>query len=95
MTFRDDETHDIFEQKRSKAARKRLPLELWGIAQRKFSMLMAAQSLDDLKAPPGNRLHSLSGDRTGQHAICINDKYRICFVFRRGTAEEIEIIDYH
>lgn len=58
-------------------------------------MLDAAVRLDDLRIPPGNRLESLSGDRKGQHSIRINDKYRICFVWRDGDAYEVEIVDYH
>ncbi len=58
-------------------------------------MLDAAVRIDDLRVPPGNRLEALSGDRKGQHSIRINDKYRICFVWRDGDAYEVEIVDYH
>lgn len=58
-------------------------------------MLDAAQRLDDLRVPPGNRLEALSGDRKGQHSIRINDQWRICFVWREGGAERVEIVDYH
>lgn len=54
-----------------------------------------ANSLDDLKAPPGNRLHALLGDREGQYAISINDQWRICFNFIDGDAYNVEITDYH
>ena len=58
-------------------------------------MLDAAENLDDLRVPPGNRLEKLKGDRAGQHSIRINDQYRICFVWRRGGADDVEIVDYH
>lgn len=58
-------------------------------------MLNNAQGLVDLRVPPGNRLESLRGDRTGQHSIRINDQWRICFVWRGEDAHEVEIVDYH
>jgi proteic killer suppression protein len=64
------------------------------VAQRKLDMLNAAQVLSDLASPPGNRLEALSGDRKGQHSIRINDRFRLCFVWREG-AERVEIVDYH
>ena len=54
-----------------------------------------ARSLEDLRAPPGNRLERLSGDRKGQHSIRINDQWRICFRWRDGDAHDVEIVDYH
>jgi toxin HigB-1 len=64
-------------------------------ARRKLNMLHAARRLDDLKVPPGNKLHKLSGDRAGQHPIRINDQYRVCFTWRDGHAYDVEIADYH
>ena len=58
-------------------------------------MLEAADTLDDLRNPPSNRLHALSGDRAGQHSISINKQWRICFVWKDGAAESVEIVDYH
>jgi proteic killer suppression protein len=58
-------------------------------------MVDAAKELADLKIPPGNKLHALTGDRAGQHAIRINDQYRVCFVWKDGHAYEVEIADYH
>jgi len=55
----------------------------------------AAESLDDLRVPPGNRLEALRGDRAGQHSIRINDQWRICFVWGDAGPEEVEIVDYH
>jgi proteic killer suppression protein len=65
------------------------------VAKRKLQMVDAAAQLDDLQVPPGNRLHALTGDRKGQHAIRINDQYRVCFEWRDGNAYEVEITDYH
>ena len=58
-------------------------------------MLDAAERLADLVAVPGNRLEALAGNRRGQHSIRINDQWRICFVWRDGAAESVEIVDYH
>ena len=74
---------------------KGFPPELVHAAQNKLAMIEAAAALADLRSPPGNRLHPLSGDRKGQHAIRINDQWRVCFVWRDGAAECVEITDYH
>jgi proteic killer suppression protein len=58
-------------------------------------MLNDAETLRDIAAVPGNRLEALSGDRKGQHSIRINDRWRICFLWRDGAAEDVEIVDYH
>ena len=58
-------------------------------------MLDAAVKLDDLKVPPGNKLHALAGDRAHQHAIWINDQYRLCFTWKDTDAYDVEITDYH
>jgi toxin HigB-1 len=65
------------------------------VAHRKLDMLDAASRLTDLRAPPGNRLEALKGSREGQHSMRINDQWRICFVWREGGAELVEIVDYH
>ena len=65
------------------------------IARRKLLYLHRARSLQDLRVPPGNRLEALKGDRKGQHSIRINDRWRICFVWTRGDAHDVEIVDYH
>lgn len=64
-------------------------------ALRRLDMLAAAGALTDLRVPPGNRLEALKGDRAGQHSIRVNDQWRICFVWRDGGAEDVEIVDYH
>ncbi len=58
-------------------------------------MIDAAGRLDDLRAPPGNRLEALRGGRRGQHSIRVNDRWRICFVWRDGSAWNVEVVDYH
>ena len=65
------------------------------IALRKLVQLDAAARLDDLRAPPGNRLEALKGDRSGQYSIRINDQWRICFRWVEGDAHDVEIVDYH
>ena len=74
---------------------KGVPQEVLRIGNRKLLQLHNAHSLNDLRAPPGNRLEPLSGDRAGQHSIRINDQWRVCFVWRDGDAYEVEIVDYH
>ena len=64
-------------------------------AEKKLTMLEAAKDLKDMKSPPGNRLHALTGDRSGQHSIRINDQYRICFIWTSAGPEKVEITDYH
>jgi proteic killer suppression protein len=65
------------------------------VALRTLDMLDAAAGLADLRTPPGNRLAALKGDREGQHSIRISDQWRLCFVWRDGGAELVEIVDYH
>lgn len=62
---------------------------------RKLAMLHRADTLSDLRVPPGNRLEALKGDRSGQHSIRVNDQYRVCFVWTADSPQEVEIIDYH
>lgn len=69
--------------------------EVQRMSQRKLAVLDAAESLQDLRVPPGNRLEKLSGDREGQHSIRINNQWRICFRWRDGDADDVEIVDYH
>ena len=64
-------------------------------ARRKLDMLHQARDLNDLRAPPANRLEALSGDRRGQHSIRVNDQWRICFIWTTEGPENVEIIDYH
>lgn len=74
---------------------KKLPSEIAKRAVRKLDMIDNAFRLDDLRVPPGNRLHALSGDRTGQWSISVNDQWRICFRFEGEDAFDVELCDYH
>jgi toxin HigB-1 len=65
------------------------------VALRKLAMLDAAIRVEDLRAPPGNRLEALKGDRAGQWSIRVNDQWRICFRWRDGNASDVELTDYH
>lgn len=65
------------------------------VAERKLAMLDAAVTLTDLKSPPQNKLEALKRDRAGQHAIRINDQYRLCFVWTAQGPTNVEIVDYH
>lgn len=65
------------------------------VALRKLILLNAADRLEDLRCPPGNRLEPLCGEREGQHSIRINQQWRICFRWQDGTARDVEIVDYH
>ena len=64
-------------------------------AERKLQMLDAVTYVSDLRSPPGNRLEKLSGDRSGQWSIRINQQWRICFRFDEGEVNDVEIVDYH
>jgi proteic killer suppression protein len=90
-TFADARTRDLYLTGRAK----RFPSELAGRAVRKLEYLDLAARLDDLRVPPGNRLHALQGERKGQHAIAVNDQWRVCFRFVDGDAYDVEICDYH
>ena len=90
-SFRDRDTERVFRRERTR----KLAPDILRIAQRKLAMLDAAESLSDLRVPPGNHLEKLSGDRDGQHSIRVNDQWRICFRWRGGDAQDVEIVDYH
>ena len=90
-SFQSKETEKIF--LRQHAAR--IPANLQRIALRKLLLLEAAETIEDLRVPPGNRLEKLSGSRVGQYSIRINDQWRICFRWSEGDAHDVEIVDYH
>ncbi len=90
-SFRDKATERLFERE----PMKRMPPSLQRSALRKLLVLDAAESLNDLRAPPGNRLEKLTGDREGQYSIRVNEQWRICFRWSEGDAEDVEITDYH
>jgi len=90
-SFADKHTEQLYLTGRSK----KLPPDVVRRAVRKLDLIDTVVKVDDLRVPPGNRLHALSGDRDGQHSVSINDQWRICFRFREGDAWEVEICDYH
>lgn len=90
-SFQSKDTEKLFNRKFVS----KFPLELHRTALKKLLLLDAAERVEDLKVPPGNRLEKLSGNRQGQHSIRINDQWRICFRWRQGDAYDVEIIDYH
>jgi proteic killer suppression protein len=89
-SFRDRDAEALF---RGVPVRRFSNLER--VIRRKLLMIDAAQSLDELRVPPGNRLEALSGNRKGQHSIRINDQWRLCFRWFEGAAWDVEIADYH
>ena len=90
-SFKDKMTEAVFNGQQPKG----FPSQIFKVAQRKLAMVNAATSLEDLKVPPSNKLHPLTDDRKGQHAIRINTQFRVCFVWKDGGAEQVEITDYH
>ncbi len=90
-SFRNEDARSVFLRERLR----RLSADVQRVAQRKLVILHAAESLEDLRAPPGNRLERLSGDREGQYSIRVNDQWRVCFRWSDGDAYEVEIVDYH
>ena len=89
--FADKEAEKIWRGTPSR----RLPNDIQAVARRKFRMLNNAETLDDLRIPPANRLEALKGGRKGQHSIRINDQWRVCFCWKDGDAYDVEIVDYH
>jgi proteic killer suppression protein len=90
-SFKSKETEKIFGRERSR----KLPPNIQQVALRKLRMLNRAINLQDLRVPPANRLEKLSGGRAGQYSIRINDQWRICFEWKDGGADNVEIVDYH
>ena len=91
QSFADAETALIWSGRRSR----RLPADIEAVALRKLRLINQAQALGDLRAPPGNRLEALKGERWGQYSIRVNDEWRICFNWREGGAADVQIVDYH
>jgi len=90
-SFKSKETERVFNRERSR----KLPPDIQQVALRKLRMLNRAVTLQDLRVPPANRLEKLSGGRAGQYSIRVNDQWRICFEWKEGNADNVEIIDYH
>ena len=90
-TFANRRTQEIFLNGHARW----FPADVASRAARKLEYLHLATRLDDLRVPPGNRLHTLDGDRKGQYSISINSQWRICFRFQDGDAFDVEVCDYH
>ena len=90
-SFRDPATERLWSRQRVKSIDPRIER----VALRKLVMLDAAETLDDLRVPPGNRLEALRGDRVGQHSIRINQQWRICSTWTDAGPADVEILDYH
>jgi len=90
-SFKCSETERVWRGEFSR----RLPHDIQAVALRKLRHLNNATDLNDLRSPPGNRLEALKGNRAGHHSIRINDQWRICFQWRNGGADKVEIVDYH
>jgi len=95
ITFHGRGTEDVFHGIDSKVARKLCPTKLARRARSKLFLIDDAESVRDLKMPPGNRLKELKGDRRGQYSIRINDQFRICFRWTDAGARDVEIVDCH
>jgi proteic killer suppression protein len=94
VSFGNRATSDLFHGVSSSRVR-RLPNQIKELALFKLDVLNAAQSLEDLKSPPGNRLEVLKGDFAGFHSIRINNQWRIVFRWQNASAYDVQIIDYH
>ena len=90
-SFHCRETEKIFHREFSKKFQR----DIQDRAFMKLNAIDAAVNLEDLRLPPSNRLETLKGNREGQHSIRINDRWRVCFEWRNGNAEQAEIVDYH
>ena len=90
-SFRDKDAESVFKRKRVR----RLSRPVQKVTQRKLDLIEAAEVIEDLRVPPGNRLEKLSRNRKGQYSIRVNDQWRICFLWQSGQAADVEIVDYH
>jgi proteic killer suppression protein len=91
QSFADDTTERVWNRERAP----RLGAEIQRAEQKKLRQLSAADNINDLRVPSGNRLKKLVGKRVGQHSIRINDQYGICFVWTKQRPADVEITDYH
>ncbi len=90
-SFGDRDTERLF----AREPVRRLPADLRRVMLRKLVAIDAAETLEDLRVPPGNRVEKLRGDRQGQHSIRVNDQWRVCFRWEGADAYDVEIVDYH
>lgn len=93
-SFADSATAALFHGEGGKAVR-RIPSDIRSVAVRKLDMVNAASVLDDLRAPPGNRLEALKGNLKGRHSIRVNDQWRVVFRWEGSDAHDVQIMDYH
>lgn len=93
-SFGSKATLDLYHGIRSKETR-RLPIEVQKRALVKLDMIDAAETVDDLRVPPGNRLEALKGELAGFFSIRINNQWRIIFRFNDRLVDDVKIIDYH
>jgi proteic killer suppression protein len=90
-SFRDKDTEAIWQRRYVK----KLSPELSRFAYNKLVLINAAESIKDLRVPPGNRLEKLSGNRAGQYSVRVKDQWRICFTWSAKGASNVELVDYH
>ena len=90
-SFADNETERVWQRRRAR----KLAQDVQRAALRKLLILDAAETLDDLRVPPGNRLEKLKGSRAGSYSVRINQQWRICFRWTEAGPENVEIVDYH
>ena len=91
QSFADEPTRKVWDREYVRG----FGSDLQRMAQKKLRLLNAAETINDMRIPPGNRLEKLSGDREGQYSIRINDQYRICFVWTAAGPTDVQIVDYH
>ena len=89
--FADKDTEQLWRRRPVRS----MSVKLQQQARRKLNMIHAAENLQDLRSPPGNRLEALSGNRKGQYSVRINNQFRVCFRWEDGDAYELEVTDYH
>ncbi len=94
VSFGDRATEDLYHGRRSSHVR-RFPPDVVRTALRKLDVLNGAHRLDDLRAPPGNRLEMLKGNLEGFHSIRVNDQWRIVFRWSSSGAYDVSVTDYH
>lgn len=90
-SFKDQTTEAVFHGQCPKG----FPVQIFKVSRRKLAAVDAAETLNDLRSPPANRLEALKGDRKGQHAIRINDQWRVCFHWTDDGPADVQIVDYH
>jgi proteic killer suppression protein len=92
QSWKDERAKAVFEGRRPG---KGFPADLLGSARRRLAQPNAATSVDDMLTPPGNALHRLTDDRSGQWSVKVNDQFRICFIWGVNGPEAVEFVDYH